>query len=305
VAPLIPITVIGGYLGAGKTTLLNGLLRAPGGRRLGVIVNDFGSIGIDAELLAAASDTGVVNLPNGCVCCTLGGDLLETLSTLRESEIPPDQIVIEASGVADPAVAAAWGTSAGFTPGGVIVLAAGNTIRGQLRDKYVGDEVRRQLAGADVVVITKTDICDQDDLASAERILAEVAPQALGSFRADRVDASFVFGFRPDDVPEQAPPALHRYQTWSWTGGAVPSAHLDSILRDLPNGIARLKGVVAVDAEYCVVVQVVGNDVSIEPADTSLRPTGMVALARVGVSLEPLTEALDAAAVQTPGWAAS
>ena len=65
--PDIPITVIGGYLGAGKTTLLNRLLREPDGRRLGVIVNDFGSIGIDAELLAATSDTGVVNLPNGCV----------------------------------------------------------------------------------------------------------------------------------------------------------------------------------------------------------------------------------------------
>ena len=93
--------MIGGYLGAGKTTLLNRLLHDPGGRRLGVIVNDFGSIGIDAELLASASDSGVVNLPNGCVCCSLGGDLFETLSALRDADVPPDHIVIEASGVAD------------------------------------------------------------------------------------------------------------------------------------------------------------------------------------------------------------
>ena len=71
----IPLTVVGGYLGAGKTTLVNALLRDPGGRRLGVVVNDFGTLAIDAERLAGAEGAGLVSLPNGCVCCTLGADL--------------------------------------------------------------------------------------------------------------------------------------------------------------------------------------------------------------------------------------
>ena len=79
----IPLTVLGGYLGAGKTTVLNRLLTNPGGRRIGVVVNDFGSVGIDAEWLARTRDDGVVNLPNGCACCTLGDDLHQALGRLR------------------------------------------------------------------------------------------------------------------------------------------------------------------------------------------------------------------------------
>ncbi len=80
--PTIPLTVIGGYLGAGKTTMLNHLLRHPDGRRIGVIVNDFGSLAIDASLLGDVADDGVISLPNGCVCCTVGAGLHEALDAL-------------------------------------------------------------------------------------------------------------------------------------------------------------------------------------------------------------------------------
>lgn len=261
----IPITVIGGYLGAGKTTLLNRLLREPDGRRLGVIVNDFGSIGIDAELLAAASDTGVVNLPNGCVCCSLGNDLMESLGSLRDVEFPPDQIVIEASGIADPSAAAAWGTSVGFSPGGVIVLAAADSIARQVNDRYVSAEVRRQLAGADLIISTKLDLCTRDQLQRAFGVLAEHAPGVPiidGSAPTD-----LVLGLRLGSGAELAaalPAVEHvqaRYSRWSWSGATVAAVRVADIA-DVVHDVLRLKAVLDVD-DHHLEVHVVGGRMTV------------------------------------------
>lgn len=96
-----PVLVITGFLGAGKTTLINAFLAKAGGRRIAAIVNDFGAINIDEDLIDASADT-IVGLSNGCICCTMQGDLLRTLKILLSRDPVPDQIVIEASGVADP-----------------------------------------------------------------------------------------------------------------------------------------------------------------------------------------------------------
>src|ERR1700755_2660509 len=98
----VPVLLVTGFLGAGKTTIVNHLLANADGRRIAAIVNDFGAINIDAELIAGASD-GVVSLANGCICCSLEGDLLRTLSTLLRRDPKPEFIVIETSGIADPA----------------------------------------------------------------------------------------------------------------------------------------------------------------------------------------------------------
>ena len=138
----IPVTVIGGYLGSGKTTLLNALLRGGHGRRLAVLVNDFGSINIDADLITAhGGDT--ISLANGCICCSLQDNLGTTLHSLAARSDPPDQIVIEASGVADPSRIGHYAMSLpGLHLDAVIVVADAEGIRRQARDKYVGDIVR-------------------------------------------------------------------------------------------------------------------------------------------------------------------
>src|ERR1700760_659243 len=97
----VPILLVAGFLGAGKTTVVNHLLSHADGRRIAAVINDFGAINIDAELVAGASD-GVVSLSNGCICCSLEGDLIRTLASLLRRDPRPEYIVIETSGVADP-----------------------------------------------------------------------------------------------------------------------------------------------------------------------------------------------------------
>lgn len=97
----VPVLIVTGFLGAGKTTLINRLLTEADGRRIAAIVNDFGAINIDADLIATRSGD-VIGLENGCICCSLQGDLLRTLKSILGRDDPVDQIVIEASGVADP-----------------------------------------------------------------------------------------------------------------------------------------------------------------------------------------------------------
>lgn len=273
----IPVTVIGGYLGAGKTTLLNRILRDPGGRRLAVVVNDFGDIGIDAELLARTAQdadgrddpTDVINLANGCVCCTLGDDLGTTLRLLTERTPPPDHIVIEASGVADPVAIGAWGRVPPFEPGGIVVLAAVDTVRRQVDDRYVGPEVRRQLAGADLIVVTKTDLVDDAVAARCTGWLVETFGRPVvigvrGSVPVDvvlGVDLGELDG--EGDIDNSTRDSMTHsvgYESWSWRGAEpITRGALESWLAALPPALLRVKGIVLLDEGGWAVVDVVGD----------------------------------------------
>jgi G3E family GTPase len=109
----VPLVIVGGYLGAGKTTLVNHLLRHAGGRRIAVLVNDFGSVSIDASLIVGSAD-GVLALAGGCVCCAYGADLIGTLTTAVKREPTPHVVLVECSGVGLPAAVA---RTAALAPG--------------------------------------------------------------------------------------------------------------------------------------------------------------------------------------------
>ena len=175
--PALPVTVIGGYLGAGKTTLLNQALRDNHGLRIAVLVNDFGSINIDAELIESR-DGDTISLANGCICCSLQVGFAQAMEALRARDPLPDLVVVEASGVADPRKIADYGHLPGFALAGVIVLVDVETIRRQAKDRLLGGTILRQLRGADLLMLTKTDLVAPAAVDQVRAWLAAVAPRA-------------------------------------------------------------------------------------------------------------------------------
>lgn len=153
--------VISGFLGSGKTTYINSLLRNANGLRLGILVNDFGNVPIDYDLIESA-DENIIELSGGCVCCTYGGDLLSSLTQMMARAEELDALVIETSGLALPGIIA---SSVRFVPGiksvGVLVLVDGLRLPKLIDDKYLSDTVVRQIQDADLVLVTKTSSADQ------------------------------------------------------------------------------------------------------------------------------------------------
>ncbi|MFF5792219.1 CobW family GTP-binding protein [Paeniglutamicibacter sp. NPDC012692] len=169
--------MIGGYLGSGKSTLVNRLLSGALPGRTAVVVNDFGSVNIDADLILSA-EGGTIELSNGCICCQLSDDVSRTMRALAERR-DLDNVICEVSGVGDPGELAAWRSYPGFAPGPVVVCADATAIVRLSHDQYVADTVRRQLGSAEFVLITKTDLAMPGNVAEALAACDSAAPQAF------------------------------------------------------------------------------------------------------------------------------
>jgi G3E family GTPase len=198
----LPCVLLSGWLGAGKTTLVNQVLKRSGGRRVAVLVNDFGDLGIDAALIEGATDE-VLELAGGCICCSFGTDLLGTVRRVRERQPPPDVLLIEASGVSDPAaVSRTLRLDLALGRPGVIGVADARTLRQQADDPYIGDTVRQQLQAAQLLLLNKVDTVTAATLEALLSWLARTAPQArlVQTIQAD-VPADLVFGLAPLDAP--------------------------------------------------------------------------------------------------------
>lgn len=169
---LLPVTIISGYLGAGKTTLVNQMLRQAAGTKIAVLVNEFGALPIDEDLIEAKDDD-LISIAGGCICCSFGSDLAAALADLAAMGPRPDHIVIEASGVALPgSVASTVELSAGLRVEGICVLADSLNIRKMAADDYIGDTIERQLSDADLVVLSKTDLVSPSALSEVRDWLA-------------------------------------------------------------------------------------------------------------------------------------
>ena len=260
----IAVSVLGGYLGAGKTTLLNHML-ANADARIAVVVNDFGDINIDEALIESA-DGDTLALSNGCICCSLVDGFASALQTIRALDPAPERLMIEASGVADPATVSAWGHSPGFELDATIVVVDAETIRAKSRDKYVGDTVLAQLASGDIVILNKTDLVDADTLDATEQWLREVCPEAA-LIRAQNaaVDPLLLLGVteRPGTPTPAHIHASDIFTTWDWShdDGPVPRAQIDSMMDELDDTVVRAKGIVWLEDEpdHQSIVQRVGK----------------------------------------------
>jgi G3E family GTPase len=175
----IPVTVLTGYLGAGKTTLLNRILSEPHGQRFAVIVNEFGEIGIDNELVVGA-DEEVFEMNNGCICCTVRGDLIRIIDGLLRRKGKFDAIIVETTGLADPAPVAQTffvdeNVGRRTRLDAVVTVADAKWLKERLRD---APEAKNQIAFADVILLNKTDLVEVSELREIEMRVRGINPYA-------------------------------------------------------------------------------------------------------------------------------
>ena len=302
----LPLTVIGGFLGAGKTTLLNRWLREARGMRLAVLVNDFGELNIDAELIAA-SGGDTIALTNGCVCCQIGDDLSRALIGILEARQTFDAIVVEASGVSDPwRVAQFARADPALSPDGVIVLVDAGTALQHARDSRLADTLVRQLVSADLVVLNKADLASSAERSELRAWIASIAgrvtvfetnqaavPLAMLTRLASPVATSAAHTDHDCAAHDHDDPAHGElFNTWS----CRPDTLFDAVaLRAWLNaalaGLLRLKGLIRTGETSWSELQFAGRHGSLRPASA---PMGGPALVAIGLRAQLPVQALDA-----------
>ena len=264
----VPVTLLGGYLGAGKTTAINELL-ARTDRPIAVLVNDVGAVNIDAALIKRRhGDT--IELTDGCICCDLGQGLAEAFDGLRQRPVPPEQVVVELSGVADPARVVPWAGSDGFRLDGVIVMVDSQQFLEWEDHPKIGPTMVAQLHGADLFLLSKTDIVDPATVDAVTARLGQLVPETptLRSTSPMAAAGFLNLGTRSGSSFTAVPdPSLFDTHTTTTVAlpDPVPLAAVEAILDDLGPEAVRAKAVVRDPDGKQHLVHQVGRRRSIKP----------------------------------------
>lgn len=311
----VPVVVVAGYLGAGKSTLLNHLLSGAGDARIGVVVNDFGAVNIDAMLVSGASGGGsvrTVSLSNGCVCCTVDDDELEdVLSSLAARDL--DLVVVEASGLAEPAAMVRRVVLAGdprIDYGGLVYVADAAHLAGTMERH---PSLRHHLALADLVVLNKIDLAADPDAARTlvrahvpsapvvgtvdavvpvellidAEVLARRAAQRRDSPRQLTLDEALrEHDHRHDHEHGESHRHLHDdYAAVTVETGRLDARAIAALLADPPRGVFRTKGFVTVADGTRLEVHAVGRHVRTAP-ERGRRDGAASVLVLLGIGLD-------------------
>ena len=291
----VPIVLITGFLGAGKTTLINHVLTEPGGRRLAAVVNDFGAINIDAELLGGVADD-IVSLKSGCICCSLQGDLLQTLSTILRRSPRPDGIVIETSGISDPAeIVRALLDPVIWREAPLDTVLCVADARHLADDPALLDDplCRSQIKAADFIALNKTDLVDVQELAAVHTRLHRLKPaNNVFDVRDGVVPVDLLFANARHEPGDSGGPASRfstpGFESMVWTSGSARElSRFQAVIGQLAGRLVRAKGIVrfADQPARPVVFQLVGERATIGAAPPHMRPDEplrLVLIARLG-----------------------
>ena len=270
--PRIPVLVLGGYLGAGKTTLINQILQNAT-QRIAVVVNDFGSVNIDAALIAEKHDD-TIELTNGCICCAVGESLADVLFTIADRSSLPELVIIEASGVANPASIAAFAHIEGFHHLGNVVLVDATQALETSKDPLVGRTFALQVQAAHLLAITKSDEATDSVISEVRTIVSSLAPSTPLVLTTSATLSSLIMNLAPRE--ESAVTETHtEFSTTTLSHvSAKDEKQLLAFLQNFPPNVVRAKGIVELANGDRRLVQKVGSTISI--SQTELPTTGLV-----------------------------